>query len=500
MPNINFHSMPARCGSPANAFEELCCQLARRSCTADLIFERFQGAGGDGGVECLVHLADGTLTGWQAKFVFDIENLIIQANVSLETAISVHKSLSKYIVCFPFDPTGKTARKTKKGRPAKSQVEKLDAWEKKAVAKAKAAGRTLEIERWPASKIQSVLFQHDSTGGIRQYFFNETILSPDWFKNHLIAASKMAGPRYSPELNVDTDIWSWFSSFGNSNEWRENLIRQIEVCRQATKGLHRQVNAESNPMNPAWPASELQAGTAAIKECQDAITFAERLPINPTESKLKQILTAIDHLKLTLEQLEFTLANQLDVEHGKGSAESKRFRSVMAEYQACFPAENLDAVREATTKFNELAAWLNSPAGFLAFQKTFVLSGSGGSGKTHGICDMALKRCNSGAYTCVTFGHQFNGQPAEWTRLVEALGLPVTIGRDCILDALNAAGEASAAPLIFCIDAVNETHPRGYWLQRLVSLETVLKFKNALVLLGFDQVGSQKTPENQMRC
>jgi len=43
---------------------------------------------------------------------------------------------------------------------------------------------------------------------------------------------------------------------------------------------------------------------------------------------------------------------------------------------------------------------------------------------------------------------------------VEALGLPVTIGKDCILDALNAAGEASATPLIFCIDAVNENAAR----------------------------------------
>src|SRR5215468_1556996 len=117
MSDINFKSIAARCGSQPNAFEELCCQLARRTCAGSM-FDRFHGAGGDGGVECIVHLADGTLTGWQAKFVFDVEDLIAQANDSLETALSVHKNLTKYIVCFPFDPTGKTARKTKKGQPA----------------------------------------------------------------------------------------------------------------------------------------------------------------------------------------------------------------------------------------------------------------------------------------------------------------------------------------------------------------------------------------------
>jgi hypothetical protein len=470
MPDIKFKSIAARCGSQSNAFEELCCQLARRNCVPSSIFERFQGAGGDGGVECISHLADGTLTGWQAKFVFSVEDLIRQANVSLETALSIQKNLIKFIVCFPFDPTGKTARMTKKGKPTRNQTEKLDSWVKKAVAKAKAAGRKLKIELWPASKLQSLLLKHDSTGGIREYFFNETILTPDWFKNQLVTAAKAAGPRYTPELTVETDLWSWFSSFGNGNQWRETLAREIEECRQTVKCLRRQVSPKSDPANPAWPTSELKTGESAIKECGDALARAEHLLAIPTEIGLKQLFAALDQLESSLRQLEIKLANQLNAEHGNGSADSKRFRTFMAEYQVCFPAANLDAVRGAATRFNEFAAWLKSPMGFLAFQKTFVLSGSGGSGKTHGICDMARKRLEYGAFTCVTFGHQFSGQPAEWTRLVEALGLPVTIGKDCVLDALNAAGEASAAPLIFCIDAVNETRPRGYWLQRFLPL------------------------------
>jgi hypothetical protein len=468
MANIEFHSIAARGGSQSNAFEELCCQLARRTCAVGSMFERYNGAGGDGGVECLSRLADGTSTGWQAKFVFDVEHLIAHANVSLETALVVHKKLTKYIVCFPFDPTGKTKRQTKKGRSAKSQTDKLNAWIKMAKAKAKAAGRKLEIERWPASEIQSLLFRHDSSGGIRHYFFDETILSPDWFKNHLVAASKAAGPRYTTELNVETDLWSWFSSFGNSNHWREALAHEVEESRQAVKGLRRQVKPKGNPMSPAWPASEMRAGEAALQECNDAVGRAEHLLKDPSEGGLKLLLTGLDRLKTSLGKLESKLASQLDVEHGEGSADSKRFRTFMAEYQVCFPAANLDAVRETATRFSEFAAWLKSPTGFLAFQKAFVLSGSGGSGKTHGICDMARKRLESGAFTCVTFGHQFSGQPAEWTRLVETLDLPATLGKDRVLDSLNAAGEASGTSLILCIDAVNETRPRDYWFQRFL--------------------------------
>ena len=108
--------------------------------------------------------------------------------------------------------------------------------------------------------------------------------------------------------------------------------------------------------------------------------------------------------------------------------------------------------------------------GFLAFKKVFILSGSGGSGKTHGICDMAIKRLEYNAYSCVLFGHQFGGQPAEWTRIVEALGLPTSTGKDCVLDMLSAAAEASGKYLLFCIDAVNETRPRNYWHRCILPL------------------------------
>src|SRR5690606_21989466 len=48
----------------------------------------------------------------------------------------------------------------------------------------------------------------------------------------------------------------------------------------------------------------------------------------------------------------------------------------------------------------------------------------------------------------------------------ESLGLPHTLGRDGILDALNAAAECSGKKLVICVDAVNETQPRNYWLTR----------------------------------
>ena len=202
MSDIDFNTIAPRSGSQQNAFEELCCQLAAKACPAGSVFERFRGAGGDGGVECVAQLADKTIVGWQAKFVFDVEGLITQASKSLATASKIYPSLAKYIVCFPFDPTGPTGRglAKKRGRPAKSGSEKLKEWMEQEVAAAKAAGRSLVIELWPAHFLQSHLVANDRSGGIRHYFFSAETLSNEWFKAHVESALVKAGPRYNTPL------------------------------------------------------------------------------------------------------------------------------------------------------------------------------------------------------------------------------------------------------------------------------------------------------------
>jgi hypothetical protein len=411
------------------------------------------------------------MTGWQAKFVFDIDGLIAQANESLQTALTIHKDLKEYIVCFPFDPTGKTGRTTKRGRPANSETDKLGDWIAKAIKKWKDTGRNLTIDLWPASRLQHLLLEHDVSGGIRQYFFADTVLSTDWFKSHVIGAAKAAGPRYTPTLNVQTELWDWFSAFEADGRWHESFEAILVKCRQATKSLRRQVSDQrGDPANPPWPLSELRVGQDALKECENVLSRAQLLQSNPTENALNQFLADLANVQTALRELEVPLADELDAQHGNGTADSESFRRWMAEYQCSFPAANLDAVRGAATELDALAAWLRAPKGYLAFKRVFILSGVAGSGKTHGICDMALKRLDTQAFTCVLFGHQFSGLPAEWTRLAESLGLPLTIGKDGILDALNSAGETSGRTMIFCIDAVNETRPRDYWLHRFLPL------------------------------
>ena len=71
--DIDFMQIVPRLGSRSDAFEELCCQLARRATGEPM--QRLHGAGGDGGIECYLDTPGGRL-GWQAKYVFRVDNLM----------------------------------------------------------------------------------------------------------------------------------------------------------------------------------------------------------------------------------------------------------------------------------------------------------------------------------------------------------------------------------------------------------------------------------------
>lgn len=465
MDDFDFRQIAPRCGGKPEAFEELCCQLASRTLSQEATYTRLRGAGGDGGVECFVDLSDGTRIGWQAKYVFTIDSLINQATQSLTTALHVHKALTRYIVCFPFDLTGPTARHGRSGQ------EKFEDWQKGYTAKAIAEGRQLTIEAWSESKLRSLLLGCDIAGGIREFFFNHTVLSTEWFSTQLDSARVTAGPRYTPELNVETDLWKWFTAFGRTAAWSCELEEKVRLCRKAHRRIASAVRrTSSDSVAPAWPNDLRDDAQSVVAEMQALLDKCSGLTTTYDPRVYRDCIAQLDDLLDRLASLESRLVNDLEAQHGSGRANSPGFRQFMAEYNVSLPAANLDNVRDTITASQELGDWLRSPLCSLAFERTFVLTGAAGSGKTHGICDVAHRRFSQGLLTCVTFGHTFQGEPDPWTRMLETLGLPITLGMNGLLDVLNTAGEASGSSLILCIDAINETRPLRYWRERLAAV------------------------------
>lgn len=216
-----------------------------------------------------------------------------------------------------------------------------------------------------------------------------------------------------------------------------------------------------------WPTDLAQDGHCALNVCKSIVSAIEESIRMPNSLGLAAIQKKITEAKKLLRPLTTTLSTAIDDAYGNGSSTSKPFRTFMAERMAIFPTESLDATNNAIEVLQQTENWTESAVGKLGFHQVFILTGDGGSGKTHGICDMALRRLSDGSYSCVLFGHQFGNEPVDWERFSRELGLSATLKRDTIWDALDAAAEASGKPLIVWIDAINETKPRKYWKERL---------------------------------
>lgn len=464
MTDIDFHQIAPRGGDKRKAFEELCCQLACRKISENATFTRLHGAGGDGGIECFSELPDGSRIGWQAKYVFDIDSLLRQATKSLRAALQTYPTLTRYILCFPFDLTGPTSR------PGKSGYEKFLTWKERETEQANAQGISLEIEGWPENKLRSILIELDTSGGISRFFFDKTLLSHEWFADHISRAKTIAGPRYSPELNLVTDTKEWFTAFGRTAEWTSQLEKLLKEIKSKHNSFNDAVMREKeDSTTPKWPDQFLGEAHLVSNALQDTLATCNSMKYLDKIEVHENSLSCLKNVLEELASLEEKLTTSFEEQHGKGTSRSPSFRQYMAEYMVSFPTSNIDVTRDVLKTSHQLYDWIASPKSALGFHSAFVLSGDWGVGKTHTICDVASQRLEQNLLSCIVFGHDFNGEPDPWTRLAEKLGLPAA-NKSELLDMLNTAAETSGQPLIIFIDAINETRPLRYWKNQLLPI------------------------------
>jgi hypothetical protein len=444
-----------------SSFEEFCCQLFRRApeVPEKSRFRRIRGAGGDGGVEANWTFPDEKVWGLQAKF-FDKLGASERAQLteSVRQAAANYPSLERYTICLPFNLTGKTGAKV--GKPRTGQHETLSSWIDEWNAELAGRGRIVEFQLWDESELLGRLASADPTGGLTHYWFNADVLSDAWFEQRWKEAKAQAGPRYSPELRVDTPLDDALQAFGRSEIWikkveslRDRFSDKFERWRQTTNQFER-----FTPL-PAALVADAKALLAEAETLENDLDFAAENPGVLTSTPFqKTVRSSVDRAAA----LEPLLRDALLKEHGP-SADTPGFRQFRAEYHVDFPMAPLDDLRELLGALRELEPLAFQPEGQLPAATAMLLCGEAGIGKTHGIVDAAATRGKVGLRSVVLFGEDVSG-PDPWSSFVAKLGFGTAEGRDAMLGALDAAGEASGFPAVIFIDALNETQPdRRRW-------------------------------------
>ena len=460
LPDIDFRNIRPVDGSRQDGFEELCCQLASlEPCRAGSHFVR-KGRGGDAGVECFIRHADGTETGWQAKYLFVWnQGTASQLDASIRTTLEKHPQLTEYVVCLPFDlPDSRSAKKI-------SAREKWRGWQSKWKKSAERNQRELTITLWGRSELCARLGQGDPTySGRVLYWFGVEVLTPTWFREQFEKTRVSLGNRYIPENNVElaireeflafvrypqlqVEIDDWFRRVSEKGRTAAAAVRatqapdartQAEAVAGAVDSLAALLNADLAAFGPGYPTDAWRSSAAdCLDVAVDVLRWCFSLPpTSPQPFTDKPELCARHHvheLIMTLRDVRNALA-------------STRWRMA-----------NANAV---------------------------LLKGPAGIGKSHLLADVVSLHLEKDGPAVLLLGGAFvDGEP--WPQIREMLDRRATEAFRHFLGALDAAAQAAGARALVCIDALNERHGLDVWPERLPAfLEEFRAFPRVCAVLS----------------
>jgi hypothetical protein len=472
--NLQLHQ-----GSPQNSFELLCALLARRD-------ERFAGdprnrfvrnGRPDGGVECYWELADGSIHGYQAKYHRESlgSSQWQQLKDSIQTALKTHPRLTGITVCLPQDlPNSPIPRGTKGPRRTGRIVwdENREAWQ----GQARKTHDRFTLDLWDDTAIASQL-QTPQNLSLLNFFFGTRAFTPDFVKKHVAAQTAYVGPRYQPTLHVAHDLESIFQWLTMTSDFREALVTSLHAIRAL---LGREELAVLTP-----------AGQSLDEHMRPAVQAINSLVVTLRTASIGSVAHHAKALDDALYNCVFSRlhahrpqhSSDKDINDGERYMRESRWR-------------RLEALREALVQHLELlggeaAGWHFHPA---CDGRLVAVSGSGGCGKTHSLCELASTVANRKQPVVLLLGQSLDARYFRTANLIEGQrSLPE------ILDALNIAGEVNECRGLLIIDALNEATSSEFWAGELRAVASSLdNYPNVAVLVSVrDSYADRLLPEQK---
>lgn len=428
-----------------HSFEELVCQLASREAfPEDSFFRRVEGAGGDGGVEAYWTKPNGVKTGYQAKYFLRSGEIDwSQVDKSVLQALDTHPELERYIIAFACDLTDKTSRR--KGKPGWDQWnDRVAHWKKEAASRGIS---DIEFVPWPQNELLSRLLS-GSAAGIREYFFGDIVMSPDWFQRNLEEAIFALDERFHPEDHVDVSIQKLFSVISRDAAFVAELVSaytNIEKCQTPSNSVSTLSKKPDQKL-----IDDLEAKRAAF------LRIGSEIHVTPEND-------------LNVEKW-LELVNALLVE-------VRELQNWYWEYSADLPTNHADAYevhnsRKACQKLEDAVQhFIDVPASAYRSsesKRVAFIKGAAGSGKSHVMANCVQNAIRDGKPAILFLGQRFSDAEV-WTQLSQFMGMGGKTPEQ-ILGALNAAGQAAGVRALLCIDAVNEGSGSRFWRNNLASL------------------------------
>lgn len=441
------------------AFEELICQLAHlEQPTADAEFRRIEGAGGDGGIEAYWLLKDGSEIGYQAKYYLKSSD-IDWANIdeSVTQALSVHPSLTKYVVALPCDLTDRTGRQSRGKTGWQHWEAHKNKWESLVPA-----GKQVEFVAWTASILTERLIRPNAEG-LRNFWFGEVELSERWFSEKIELSVKSLEERYHPEDHVEVRI--------------ERLFRVALHDESVASEIRDQIAKLCDAISLEKVESILGENVAPIADSvRDAAKCLQSLALDITTDPWHPwpIAKCTEHATEISKQLS-------QLWSAKWESDESREKPKNGHNQDSSDLEyRLGRIGSET---DSLLSLLGSQYFDGENSRTILLDGRAGTGKSHLLGSIAQQAISEGRRAILILG-QHLGSGNLWKQITSRLELG-DITSDVFLKTLSAACETTGKRGLLLVDAINEGAGRRLWNGELAEfIAKVEKYRNLVLVLS----------------
>jgi hypothetical protein len=451
MVDINFSNIRQFEGSQQKGFEELVCQLAHLESPENAnYFVRKEGSGGDAGVECYWKLNDGSEHAWQAKYFLDnlSDGQWNQINKSVKTALNKHPKITKYYISLPKDRTD--SRKVINGTPSKSELDKWKDHVKKWKKIAEEKEMNVEFIFWGKHdlclKLQQDTFEY---AGRALYWFSEPFLNTGSLIKIAEKSKELLGERFTADPNIKLHIAEKFDCIGLTKRWEEKFKKHFDFCLDIKKEYKHLYDIYIETYENLPIINLLKEDIEKLEqELNTAIKTKEYLKnINLIKNLVTNINENIRALNKLLSDAENKENKKLKF---KGKSISKNIEESILKY-----------IKSIFEKAEYLYVFFSDNAINFGVNRSMLLTGEEGIGKSHLLCDLSMKRLADDLPTLFLLGQHYpGGDPLDF--ICSELDLQ-NISKNKVFGALDSFGESKNSNFLIIIDAINEGNNREDW-------------------------------------
>lgn len=460
--------------NPADAFEELCCQLfeywgkEQQLIDDSWSYRDIRGAGGDGGVEAYWANANYTdCYAIQAKWFRSTltSSQWSQIRNSIHQAIKIRPFLTKYIICIPHNLT--SSKMIANGRISQGE----DAVWRTFKSEISEKHQGIEVELWDESKITNLLAQH-ANEGMRRFWFEKTEVNPEALQMALDKTVARLKSRYIPDINEDGGLSIFLDKYYGSCAQRKRLIDDID-------GYLETSNSITSMIDSLTVAVRLELSKNRIPESDSKLVQKAECAKNAIEcyiNKLSSIKTFVAIERDELSRSEYDALNSSDINY----LDIEDFIDEVNEIQNEPALEN-----HAFELKGSLASFRDFPPIWELRREAFegyvnahcIVVGDQGTGKTCGLTSKAQDFLYSTTHVPILILASDVPSNATWFEILkQKLGLSGVWDEPSLWQALSSYASlrdiktdsiCMRSKVAIMIDGLDERHTSNFWEDKI---------------------------------